>query len=184
MTPSSFNELFQWVAIGGLLILVFAVYRQLGLMLADRPAYLAHSFGPRVGERLDSELAPMMSNRPLAPWNLLVFSQENCPACEEFFSQIRGWSDVELSGLRVTVAFKGGMRQFADLNAQLSGAEVRSLESVLGPDEMLGGEKIPAFPFAILVSDDGIVRAKQVGSNAAALRQVIEGESDREEVAT
>jgi hypothetical protein len=184
VTPSAFNELFQWLAVGALLILVFAVYRQLGLMLADRPAYLAHSFGPKVGDRLDGELATALAKRPLAPWNLVVFAQENCPACEQFFSQITDWSEAELTGVRLTVAFKGNIQQSVDLKTQLPDAEVISLESVLGPKEMWQGEKIPAYPFAILLSDDGTVRAKQVGSNAEAVRHLIGEGLNREEVTT
>jgi hypothetical protein len=35
MTPGVMNEVFQWLAIGGVFLVALAMYRQLGVMMTD-----------------------------------------------------------------------------------------------------------------------------------------------------
>ena len=56
MSPTTTNELLQWVALAALLLFILALYRQVGLMLVDRRTYLVGSFGPNVGQQAQRQL--------------------------------------------------------------------------------------------------------------------------------
>lgn len=80
------NELFQWVTLVAILLIVLAVYRQLGLMVTGETESQAHAFGPRVGKEAGDRLLALFPEDEQS-WRVVVFAREECSACEDLIGQ-------------------------------------------------------------------------------------------------
>ena len=177
MDTTVLNEIFQWVVLAGLFLLMMALYRQYGLLVVDPREYLAGSFGPAVGSSAEERVLALFDADGVdPPWRLAIFVQENCSACESLLSQVERWPREEL-GLATAVVAKGGQDFLLELGGRLIDARIGH-ESAFLTD----GEKIPAYPLSILISQDRLVRLKTIGGNGEALWTAMQPQPETEEV--
>ena len=176
LSPSTMNEIFQWAALVGILLLVLANYRQLGLMVTGTPEKRAYAFGPLVGKRAEDRLLGLFGQNGSNPWKLLVFVREDCTACEELLSRIDEWAPgTPTDEVQLALVVNGKEEFAAQLGTQFSAARVHMADAVLDDGNTLDGHPLLAYPFSIVMSSDGVVRHKQVGSDGDSLIEVVRG---------
>lgn len=88
MTPGVMNEIFQWLAIGGVFLVALAMYRQLGVMMTDSRTYFTEKFGPAVNARIGSQYTAIFADAPPVKYRLLLFVTDECPACEHLIEHL------------------------------------------------------------------------------------------------
>lgn len=155
------NEATQWAAILAVFVLTLAAYRRVA-PLVPAPARLAASLGPRVGTRADERLLSLFPGR--RRWNLAVFVREDCPGCADLLSQLRDWRAEGSPDFDLAVLAAGDRSYATRLTRDLPGASVRPLDGTVP-----GGWTPHVFPFAVLLSGDGVVRMKTVGGDGRPL---------------
>lgn len=173
MSTALLNEVLQWMGIVGVLLLTLAVYRQLGAQGGGHVnhEHSAASTGPALGARANEELLQLFSGRP-SGWKLAVFVDETCTACEDMLTQLEAWHKEGTAGFDLALLAEGGQTYVRGLSSRFPWAAVRSTQDIVGEDESPGN-----FPFAILLSQDGVIREKVVGSmNAPFLLERIKAE--------
>ena len=153
-----------WVLVIALVVAVFALARQIGV-LYERVApmgALMMDEGPKVGD-----LAPVFNLPTLAgarlqlgaagPYStLLFFLSPTCPVCKKLLPVLRSTAKIENAWLRVVLASDGDE---AKQRAFYAKAELSDFPYVLSSD--LGmAFRVGKLPFAVLIDDQGRVRAK------------------------
>jgi hypothetical protein len=171
MSTELIYELFQWMSIVALLLLVLAVYRQLGLMVTGPAESQAHAFGPLVGKEPGDRLLSLFPE-DVASWRVIVFAREDCSACEDLMGQILVWSqDETLVGFSLAVVADGSVEYRKGLQANFGVARTETADEFLDDGKRLDGRTLPAYPFSILISPGNKVSHKQVGSDGDAIRR-------------
>lgn len=171
------NEVFQWGALAGVLLLVLAVYRQFGLMLTSSPEKRAYAFGPLVGRPAGERLMQLFPSGRPDQSKLLVFVRENCSSCEDLMAQIADWrSDPTNQPFELGIVVDGAESFVTQTRGSLPDANVVLADQFLDEGHKLNGKPLLAFPFSILLSGQGVVREKQVGSDGTALLTLLRGE--------
>ena len=153
-----------WILVIALVVAVFALARQIGV-LYERVApmgALMMDEGPKVGD-----LAPVFNLTTLSggrvqvgaagPHSTLVFFvSPTCPVCKKLIPVLRSSAKVESAWLRVVLASDGDE---ARQRAFYEKAELADFPYVLSAD--LGmAFKVGKLPFAVLIDEQGRVRAK------------------------
>jgi hypothetical protein len=175
MSPTTMNELLQWIALTALLLFILALYRQVGLMLVDRRTYLVGSFGPNVGQRAQQQLLGTFPSSPGRQWRLLVFAQERCTACADLIEQLKDWQTQPWADFEVVLVGVGAPEYLEELRLAMPHANVRPAVTVLDDGATLAGQTIGGYPFAILIDAGGVVRAKSVGADATPIVEAMGG---------
>jgi methylamine dehydrogenase accessory protein MauD len=154
----------MWILVIALVVAVFALARQIGV-LYERVApmgALMMDEGPKVGD-----LAPVFNLATLsgprvqvgAPGShstLVFFVSPTCPVCKKLIPVLRSSAKVESAWLRVVLASDGDE---ARQRAFYEKAELSDFPYVLSTD--LGmAYKVGKLPFAVLIDEQGRVRAK------------------------
>jgi methylamine dehydrogenase accessory protein MauD len=163
-----------WLAVAGLVIVILALVRQIGV-LHERIApvgALTVDQGPKVGD-----LAPLISaqtiggaalelGRPLTSNQLLFFLAPTCPVCKKLLPILRSLTLAE-SHLQVVLASDGAL---AEHRAFYEREKLAPFSYVLSAE--LGLQyRIPRLPYAVLIGTDGRVKAKGLVNN----REQLEG---------
>ncbi len=153
-----------WMLVIALVVAVFALARQIGV-LDERVApmgALMMDEGPKVGD-----LAPVFNlttlagsrvqvGAPGAHSTLVFFVSPTCPVCKKLLPVLRSSAKVESAWLRVVLASDGDE---AKQRAFYEKAELADFPYVLSAD--LGmAFKVGKLPFAVLIDEQGRVRAK------------------------
>jgi hypothetical protein len=171
MSTELIYELFQWMSIVALLMIVLAVYRQLGLMVTGPAESQAHAFGPLVGKDPGDRLLSLFPD-DVTSWRVIIFAREDCSACEDLMGQTQAWSqDETLAGFSLAVVADGSVEYRKSLQADFGVARTEAAEEFLDDGKRLDGRTLPAYPFAILISPGNKVSHKQVGSDGDAIRE-------------
>lgn len=153
-----------WILVIALVVAVFALARQIGV-LYERVApmgALMMDEGPKVGD-----LAPVFNLTTLSGARvqvgaagshstLVFFVSPTCPVCKKLIPVLRSSAKVESAWLRVVLASDGDE---AKQRAFYEKAELADFPYVLSAD--LGmAFKVGKLPFAVLIDEQGRVRAK------------------------
>ncbi|MBK8961322.1 MAG: methylamine dehydrogenase accessory protein MauD [Proteobacteria bacterium] len=153
-----------WILVIALVVAVFALARQIGV-LYERVApmgALMMDEGPKVGD-----LAPVFNLATLAGprvqvgapgthSTLVFFVSPTCPVCKKLIPVLRSSAKVESAWLRIVLASDGDE---ARQRAFYEKAELGDFPYVLSTD--LGmAYKVGKLPFAVLIDEQGRVRAK------------------------
>ena len=153
-----------WILVIALVVAVFALARQIGV-LYERVApmgALMMDEGPKVGD-----LAPVFNlvtlagprvqvGAPGTHSTLVFFVSPTCPVCKKLIPVLRSSAKVESAWLRVVLASDGDE---AKQRAFYEKAELADFPYVLSAD--LGmAFKVGKLPFAVLIDEQGRVRAK------------------------
>jgi thiol-disulfide isomerase/thioredoxin len=158
MTPGVMNEVFQWLAIGGVFLVALAMYRQLGVMMTDSRTYFTAKFGPAVNARIGGQYTAIFADAPPAKNRLLLFVSDECPTCEHLLEHLPEFYEAYGEPTADGVA----PLQIGFVSSSPSGAFTQRLREayansiVTSPDRVLRGKEAPdALPFGILYATDG-----------------------------
>lgn len=158
------SNLLLWLAVLALLVVVFALSRQVGILyerIAPMGALMMDS-GPRVGEAAPLFELPRLGGDTLQLGGaadrstLLFFLSPTCPVCKKLLPILKSTQKAEGARLAVVLASDGdaveheAFRRRADL-----GAFPYVLSAELGMRY-----QVSKLPYAVLVGEDGRVRAK------------------------
>lgn len=160
------NEVFQWVAIASVLLLVLAAYRQLGLMVVDSRTYVTESFGPKPGQKLEARFDRLF-HEPAAAWKLLMFVQDGCSICSAVLGDLGSWLPPSSSSVELAVVAGGDSAYLEELQRGIPGAVISAI------DVLQEGEQVPGFPFTFLIKSDGTVVDKALGGDLTTLLATI-----------
>jgi methylamine dehydrogenase accessory protein MauD len=159
------SNIILWVVVLALLLTVLALARQIGILyerIAPMGALML-DHGPKVGDAapvfgLESlgggSLAVGLSAHKKS--QLLFFLSPTCPVCKKLLPVLRSIKDSEASWMEVVLASDGDR---AEHSAFYRKAKLEPFPYVLSND-MGMTYKIGKLPYAILIGEDGRIRAK------------------------
>ena len=158
------SNVLLWLAVLALLVVVFALARQIGILyerIAPMGALMMDS-GPKVGESAPAfELpgidgAPVAIGAPAAASTLLFFLSPTCPVCKKLLPIIKSVRKAEGDRLRVVLASDG---EAGDHQAFRRRADLGDFPYVLSAE--LGMRyQVSKLPYAVLIDPQGRIRAK------------------------
>lgn len=159
------SNVILWVVVLALLMAVLALARQVGILyerIAPMGALML-DHGPKVGD-----LAPVFnlesldgSNLPVGlagnmKSQLLFFLSPTCPVCKKLLPVLKSIKSVEAKWLDVVLASDGDIPEHLEFHRK---AGLTDFPYVLSAD--LGmAFKVGKLPYAVLIGEDGRVRAK------------------------
>lgn len=165
-----------FVMVLGLSIAVFALSRQVGILferVAPMGALIIDA-GPKVGSPAPLFEVPTLSGSKLKLGGarehstLIFFLSPTCPVCKKLLPVLRSMRPAEASWLDVVLASDGEAathERFAQANNLQGFAYALSTE--LGVSF-----RVSRLPFAVLIGEDGIVRAKGLINNREQLESL------------
>lgn len=158
------SNLVLWIVILALLVAVFALARQIGV-LYERVApmgALVMDNGPKVGTPSpvfalnDLDGSPVNIGMPSPQSTLLFFLSPTCPVCKKLLPILKSAAATEKRWLSVVLASDGDeMEQRAFIRRAGLDAFSYVLSTSLGITY-----QVSKLPYAVLLDDRGIVRAK------------------------
>jgi methylamine dehydrogenase accessory protein MauD len=160
----------------GLSIAVFALSRQVGILferVAPMGALIIDA-GPKVGSPAPLFELPTLAGPKLKLGGarerstLLFFLSPTCPVCKKLLPVLKSMRPAEAEWLDVVLASDG------DVTTHQRFAEVSNLQSfpyVLST-ELGVSFRVSRLPFAVLIGEDGIVRAKGLINNREQLESL------------
>lgn len=176
MTALTIMVAVLFVIVLGLSIAVFALSRQVGILferVAPMGALIIDA-GPKLGSPSPMFEAPTLAGTPLKLGGarqrstLIFFLSPTCPVCKKLLPVLRSMQPAEASWLDVVLASDGDAsthEQFARSN-NLQGFPY-ALSTELGVSF-----RVSRLPFAVLIGEDGIVRAKGLINNREQLESL------------
>ena len=166
-----------WVAVAGLVFVVFALVRQIGV-LHERVApvgALTVDQGPKVGDPAPfMELSSLIGEgvtlgRAQANTQMLFFLSPSCPVCKKLMPILRSLVGAE-SGLEIILASDGDRaEQTAFVRAQGLDGIPYVVSAALGLAYQVG-----RLPFAALLDERGILRARGLVNSREHLESLFE----------
>lgn len=176
MTAMTIMVAVLFVMVLGLSVAVFALSRQVGILferVAPMGALIIDA-GPKVGSPSPLFDVPTLSGATLKLGGarerstLIFFLSPTCPVCKKLLPVLRSMRPVEASWLDVVLASDG------DAATHESFARANNLQSfpyVLST-ELGVSFRVSRLPFAVLIGEDGIVRAKGLINNREQLESL------------
>ncbi|BBE72416.1 methylamine dehydrogenase accessory protein MauD [Oharaeibacter diazotrophicus] len=164
MTVLVFVIAVLWLVVIGLIVALFALARQVGVLFEriSPMGALVNDSGPRVGEatplfQLKSLTGGEVSIGPRAGRSTLVFFlSPTCPVCKKLLPVLRSVREAEKGWLDVVLASDGEAdkhRRFVET------ADLSSFPYVLSTELGLA-YRVARLPFAVVIDHTGVVRAK------------------------
>jgi methylamine dehydrogenase accessory protein MauD len=158
------SNLVLWVVVLALLVAVFALARQIGVLyerVAPMGALMTDN-GPKVGAASPvftlTDLAghPVNIGAPALSSTLLFFLSPTCPVCKKLLPILKSTAASERRWLSILLASDG---EEAEQRAFIRRARLESFPYVLSTP--LGvAYQVSKLPYAVLLDERGIVRAK------------------------
>ncbi|MBI3148399.1 MAG: methylamine dehydrogenase accessory protein MauD [Betaproteobacteria bacterium] len=158
------SNIVLWVVVLALLLVVFALARQVGILyerIAPMGALMLDT-GPKVGEAAPRFELPTLARETLvvgAPGpasQLLFFLSPTCPVCKKLLPILKSIAKDEASWLRLAFASDG---EPEDHRAFQRKAALESFPYVLSA-ELGMAFRVGKLPYAVLIDEQGVVRAK------------------------
>ena len=153
-----------WLVVLALLVAVWALARQIGVLyerIAPMGALVTDA-GPRLGEAAPQLQVPTRTGETLSRGGrasvstLLFFLSPTCPVCKKLLPAIQSVAKAEGQGLRVVLASDGNMPEHLAFWKEAGlGAFPYVLSNELGMQY-----RVSRLPFAALIDEQGILRAK------------------------
>ena len=169
-----------WVLVLVLAVVVAALARQIGI-LHERIApvgALAVDRGPRVGEAAPELSAPSLAGQPVSlggkhdARSLLFFLSPTCPVCKTLLPTLQRIGAEQGEALRIVYASDGPEADHAALAAEHA---IPARDYVLSEELGLRFE-VSKLPYAVLLGEDGVVRAKGIVNTREHLESLFEAE--------
>ena len=180
MSALAVSNLVLWVLVVGLTVVVFALLRQVGV-LHERIApvgALMLGKGLKVGERAPEITVADLAGQTLAVGAirtdgsslLLMFVSPTCPVCKSLIPVLKSSRLAERSWVEIVLASDG------DRAEQLAFIEAQDLHPfryvVSAPLGM--GYQISRLPYAVLLDDRGVLRARGLVNSREHLESLFE----------
>ncbi len=169
-----------WLLVIGLAAVVFALARQIGVLherIAPAGALLLKG-GPKVGEQLpafalralDGREIRLGGPRPDGRSTLLFFLSPSCPVCKTLLPVLRSSRRSEADWLNIVLASDG------DLQAQHRFVTEQRLDEFpyLVSAELGLRLEVSRLPYAVLVDEQGVIRAKGLVNSREHLESLFE----------
>jgi methylamine dehydrogenase accessory protein MauD len=153
-----------WVVVLALLVAVFALARQIGVLyerIAPMGALMIDS-GPKVGEAsplftlTDLAKRPVNIGAPSLQSTLLFFLSPTCPVCKKLLPILKSAAQSERRWLSIVLASDG---ERGEHDAFVDRAELSRFPYVLST-ELGMTYHVSKLPYAVLLDERGVVRAK------------------------
>lgn len=173
MTAQGFNELFQWLTLVGLLLLVLAAYRRLGLMFIDAKEFKLSQFGPAIGDRAIQLSDAMFGDVPDRVSRLAVFTREGCSICDDLMEHLRHWRDGANGSVAISVAAAGSRDYLDKIASMVPDARIQELDDI----RRTLGSNPTSFPLSLLIDRSGRVVAKVLGADVDSLTSALAASS-------
>lgn len=166
-----------WLVVIALLVVVFALARQVGILferVAPMGALMTDA-GPKVGEASPRFELMTIDGRPLVVGGsskrdtLVFFLSTACPVCKKLFPVLKSMRRAEAGTLDIVLASDG---DHAAHSAFRRKAGLGDFHYVLSPD--LGmAYRVNRLPFAVLLDQHGVVRGKGLVNSREQLESLI-----------
>lgn len=172
------SNLLLWVLVLGLTLLVLVLARQIGV-LHERIApvgALSLDAGPKVGDAaprldlqtLDTQAFAFGEARPRSM--LLFFLSPTCPVCKKLLPVLRAMHSSEARSLEIVLASDGERAEHE---------RFQRTERLGGFPYLLSAElglafRVSKLPYAVLLDNSGIVRAKGLVNNREQIESLLE----------
>lgn len=174
------SNLLLWLMVIGLAAVVFALARQIGVLherIAPAGALLLKG-GPKVGEQLpkltlrslDGREIRLGGSRPDGRSTLLFFLSPSCPVCKTLLPVLRSSQRSEADWLDIVLASDG------DLQEQHRFVDEQRLDEFpyLVSSELGLALEVARLPYAVLVDEQGVIRAKGLVNSREHLESLFE----------
>lgn len=172
------SQVVLWVFLIGLGVVVLALARQLGLVLV-RTGPLGGAAvtdeGPPIGSQISPlELEPLGGSLVRIPSKgrrtLLVFVSQSCSACADLLPALRTIAVSERSEIAVVLASVANASPLSpELLESLARIGVPYVTSPTLAEQM----NVRGFPFAVVISSDGITQSKGIVNNVVQLESLL-----------
>jgi methylamine dehydrogenase accessory protein MauD len=159
-------------------IAIWALSRQVGILFerVSPLGALVIDAGPAVGEQAPrfelrslTDDALIMIGQPAARATLLFFLSPNCPVCKKLLPTLRSLDTAERNVLKLVIAGDGDE---AEHRSFLEAHRVQRFAYVLSAPLGLA-YRVSRLPFAVLIGEDGVVRAKGLVNNREQLESLL-----------
>lgn len=160
----SVSNVLLWCMVLALLAMVIALARQVGVLferVAPMGALVTDS-GPALGSKAPAfelvtlEAKPISIPGPAGTGTLLFFLSPTCPVCKKLLPVLKSVQQAERGWLRVLLASDGNVPEHL---AFWQSAGLTGFPYVLSP-ELGMTYRIARLPYAVLIDEQGNVRAK------------------------
>jgi methylamine dehydrogenase accessory protein MauD len=169
-----------FIAVVALAVATWALSRQVGVLFerVSPLGALVTDSGPAVGAAAPVFDLPSITGRAATVTiggtsegrsTLLFFLSPNCPVCKKLLPTLRSLATAEASWMRIVLASDGNeaeQRAFADAQQLTGFPYVLSTEMGLK-------YRVARLPFAVLIGDDGAVKAKGLVNNREQLDSLL-----------
>lgn len=159
------SNLLLWVVVLALLVSLLALARQIGILyerVAPMGALMLDN-GPKVGEAAPRLDLASLTGSPIAVGaaggtrsQLLFFLSPSCPVCKKLLPILRSVQQAERGWLDVVLASDGDQAEHLAFYRKAKLVDFPYLLSA----ELGMALKVGRLPYAVLVGDDGRIRAK------------------------
>ncbi len=174
------SNVILWVLVIGLAVTVFALARQIGVLyerIAPAGALMI-SQGPAVGdvapefelETLDGQRLKLGGIPPSNKSTLLFFLSPNCPVCNTLIPVLKSIKRDESQWLDIVLASDGEVDK---QRAFVQRKELAQFPYVLST-ELGMTYQVAKLPFAVLIDEQGVLRAKGLTNNREHLESLFE----------
>jgi methylamine dehydrogenase accessory protein MauD len=164
MTTLMISNAVLWLLMLGLVAVVWALTRQIGILYerVSPIGALITDAGPALGEPAPPFSLPTLAGDTLALGGaaarstLLFFLSPTCPVCKKLLPVLRSVAKAEGDWVRIVLASDGDMLEHLDFYRK---ANLSPFPYVLSAD--LGMTyRVSRLPYAVLIDESGVIRAK------------------------
>ncbi|MFE0018899.1 methylamine dehydrogenase accessory protein MauD [Mesorhizobium sp. NPDC059054] len=177
MDPLVVAVIVLWAIVIVLLVVVFALARQVGILF-ERVApmgALVTDAGPKIGEQsprfdlLTLDGKPLTLGPPAAKSTLVFFLSTTCPVCKKLLPVLKSLKQAEAQRLGIVIASDGDALEHTEFRRA---AGLADFPYVLSRD--LGMTyRINRLPFAVLLDQQGVVRGKGLVNSREQLESLL-----------
>lgn len=177
MEPLAVAVIVLWAIVIVLLVVVFALARQVGILferVAPMGALMTDA-GPKIGEQsprfdlLTLDGKPFMLGRPSSKSVLVFFLSTTCPVCKKLLPVLKSLKQAEAQSLSIVIASDGDALEHTEFRRA---AGLADFPYVLSRD--LGTTfRINRLPFAVLLDEHGVVRGKGLVNSREQLESLL-----------
>jgi len=174
----SISNVLLWCAVLALLAMVIALARQVGVLferVAPMGALITDS-GPAVGAAAPAlhlttlDAAPLSLPGPIGRGTLLFFLSPTCPVCKKLLPVLKSVQRAESPWLDVVLASDGEMPEHLAFRRS---AGLEAFPYVLSA-ELGMTYRVSRLPYAVLIDEQGVVRAKGLVNSREQLESLFE----------
>jgi len=184
MDPIMISQIALWIVVCVLSLLVFALMRQIGV-LNERvfPAgALMTTNGPAIGEAIPVSTYTSLGNIAVTIGGaqtqntLLLFVSPNCPICKTLLPYVQSVAKAEHPSTRIILASDAENKREQDQHREFVKKYQLSAERYLLSRPLGLAFHVEKLPFAVIIDEQGILRAKGMVNSREHLESLFEAQ--------